>query len=233
MKKVGFIGAYDKTHMILSIAKILTAKYKKPIIIDTTIEQKTKYIVPTIHPTEKYITTWEDIDVAVGFKNIEEICQYAGIEKLENEYDIILMNIDSANELNELNVLKNDANYFVTAVDLYSIRKGIEIFSNLKENINIGRIIFSREMDSSEKEYIDYSIQDYPINWVGDVIFFPLTLEDRYVEMDSQMIYKINFKSISQLYKDSLAHLISTAFADEINENTARKIIKTLEKDGI
>ena len=233
MKKVGFIGVYDKTYMILSIAKILTAKYKKPIIIDTTIEQKTKYIVPTIHPTGKYITTWEDIDVAVGFENTEEICQYAGIEKLENEYDVMLMNIDSANELEELNASKNDINYFVTAVDLYSIRKGIEIFSNIKENINIRRIIFSKEMDSSEKEYIDYLIQDYPIKWVGDVMFFPLTLEDRYVEIDSQMIYKINFKLISQLYKDSLAHLVSVTFADEISENTARKIIKTLEKDGV
>ena len=233
MKKVGFIGVYDKTNILLSMAKVLTMKYKKPIIIDATIEQKMKYIVPTIHPTEKYITTWENIDVAVGFKRIDEICGYAGIEDLEKEYDVMLINIDTAKEIEELGFTQNDINYFVTSIDLYSMRKGIEIFSGLKEKINLNRIIFSKEMNSFEEEYINYQVKDYPINWGEKTIFFPLILEDRYEEIDNQIIYKISFKDISQLYKDSLAHLISMTFSDEFSESEVRKIIKALEKDGI
>ena len=37
MKKVGFIGAYDKTDIILSIAKVLTMAKKKVLILDNTI----------------------------------------------------------------------------------------------------------------------------------------------------------------------------------------------------
>ena len=233
MKKVGFIGVYDKTNMLLGMAKILTMKYKKPIIIDTTIEQKTKYIVPTIHPTGKYITTWEDIDIAVGFKNIDEICRYAGIEQLENEYDVILMNIDTAEEIEELNALDNDINYFVTAIDLYSIRKGIEIFSSINKSVSINRIIFSREMNSFEEEYINYLVQDYPINWKENLIFFPIILEDKYVEIDNQIIYRISFKDFSQMYKDSLTHLVTKTFSNEISEAEVKKIIKALEKEGI
>ncbi len=65
MKKIGFIGAHDKTDLILYVAKILTVLNKKILVIDSTVNQKARYIVPTISPTAKYITDFEDIDIAV------------------------------------------------------------------------------------------------------------------------------------------------------------------------
>ena len=70
MKKVGFIGAYDKTDLILYVAKILTVLGKKVLIVDSTITQKAKYIVPVLNPTMSYITEFEEMDVAVGFKDV-------------------------------------------------------------------------------------------------------------------------------------------------------------------
>ena len=64
MKKVGFIGVYDKTDLILDISKLLTRNGKKVLFIDSTKDQKAKYIVPNILPTVSYVTTFEDIDVA-------------------------------------------------------------------------------------------------------------------------------------------------------------------------
>ena len=75
MKKIGFIGAYDKIDVILCIAKVLTMARKKVLIIDNTITQKCKYIVPVINPTKSYVTTNEDIDVAVGFESIPKLKQ--------------------------------------------------------------------------------------------------------------------------------------------------------------
>ena len=60
MKKIGFIGAYDKTDIVLSIAKILTMANKKVLVLDNTITQKCKYVVPVINPTRSYVTTYED-----------------------------------------------------------------------------------------------------------------------------------------------------------------------------
>ena len=71
MKKIGFIGAYDKTDLILYVAKILTLLDKKVLIVDSTMNQKARYIVPAITPAMKYITDFEDIDVAVGFSSME------------------------------------------------------------------------------------------------------------------------------------------------------------------
>jgi hypothetical protein len=58
-------------------------------------------------------------------------------------------------------------------------------------------------------------------------------LEDRYAEMDGQMIYKVPLKSMSSLYKESVAILVSRITNNDITINEAKKHIKILEKEGI
>ena len=64
MDKIGFVGAYDKTDVILYIAKIISLIGKKVLVIDSTINQKAKYVVPVINPTKSYITNFEGMDIA-------------------------------------------------------------------------------------------------------------------------------------------------------------------------
>ena len=133
MKKIGFIGAYDKTDMLLNIAKILTVMKNRVLIIDSTINQKARYVVPSINPTVSYITSFEDIDVAIGFNSLEEIKQYDGIVG-ELPYDIVLIDCDTDERIEKLELSTSDKNYFVTSFDIFSLKKGIEILQNLKIN---------------------------------------------------------------------------------------------------
>ena len=79
--------------MLLNIAKILTVMGKKVLVIDSTISQKAKYVVPAINPTVSYITSFEDIDVAIGFSNLEEIKKYIGVSG-DLQYDFLLIDED-------------------------------------------------------------------------------------------------------------------------------------------
>ena len=79
MKKVGFIGAYDKIDLIMYIGKVLTSLGKRVLIIDLTINQRARYVVPAINPTLKYVTEFEEMDIAVGFKEPEDLNRYLGI----------------------------------------------------------------------------------------------------------------------------------------------------------
>ena len=81
MKKIGFIGAYDKTDVILSIAKVLTLLGKEVLVIDNTITQKCKHVVPVINPNKPYITIYESIDIAVGFESVDRLKQYIGLQE--------------------------------------------------------------------------------------------------------------------------------------------------------
>ena len=48
MKKVAFIGSYDKSDIIIYIAKIITSLDKKVLVVDATINQKARYIIPAM-----------------------------------------------------------------------------------------------------------------------------------------------------------------------------------------
>ena len=82
MKKVAFIGSYDKADMIIYIAKVLTNMGSKVLVIDSTVMQKTRYIVPTMKALKQYITTFEKIDIAIGFENINQIKEYHFLDHL-------------------------------------------------------------------------------------------------------------------------------------------------------
>ena len=138
MEKIGFIGAYDKENLIMCVAKILTELGKKVMVIDSTVTQKMKYIIPTIDPTTSYITQHEEIDFAIGIRSFTEINNYLGITNFESsDYDYLLINIDDSTEIEEFKMDEAKKNYFVTAFDLYSLKRGLEILDGIKNPIDL------------------------------------------------------------------------------------------------
>ena len=122
MKKIGLIGAYDKTDFILYVAKILSILGKSVIVIDTTVTQKAKYVVPVINPTKAYLTEYETIDVAVGFNKMQEMREYLGLQEGEElQYDYALIDIDSPEAFNDFNMNEATTSFFVTSFDLYAL----------------------------------------------------------------------------------------------------------------
>lgn len=228
MKKIGFIGALDKIDNILYIAKIIKELGYKVLVIDATRIQKAKYVVPTIKPTRSYITNFEGVDVAVGFFEKNQIDEYIGIgEKWERQYDYILLNIDSKKVCLKFDIYSCAINYFVTAFDLYSLKRGVEIISGLNRKINLKKVIFSdKDNNKSDNEYLDYLSKDSLIKWVKPEIYFPLQIEDLITIADNYRVEKIKFKKISQQYKSSLACIV-----EEIcNQTDSLEIFKVLKK---
>jgi len=228
MKKIGFIGAYDKTDIILSIAKVLTMANKKVLILDNTITQKCKYVVPVINPTRSYITTYEDIDVAVGFENLEKLKQYIGLEENETlDYDFIIVDTDNFEGFSTFGLQSADIVYFVTSFDAYSLKKGIEILSQLGIPKRISGIFFSKEMLQEEENYFEYLALGTKAIWDENKIYFPLENGDFPAIMENQRISKIKFNNLSNEYKDNIRYLTNN-ICPEIGEKTLKNIIKEL-----
>lgn len=228
MKKIGFIGAYDKTDMLLNIAKILTTMNNRVLIIDSTINQKAKYVVPAINPTVSYITSFEDIDVAIGFRNIEEIKKYVGTTG-NLSYDILLVDSDTIERIEEFELNKADKNYFVTSFDVYSLRKGVEILKLLKNQLNLTKILFAKEMLKEEDDYLNFLSLGCKIIWDEERIYFPIENGDLSVIAENQRVQKIKFKKLSVQYKDSLG-FIAQQILNQKNDSQVRKAIKIIER---
>lgn len=228
MKKIGFIGAYDKTDMLLNLAKILTVLDKKVLVIDSSINQKAKYVVPAIKPTMTYITSFEDIDVAVGFTSIEQIKGYLGITQ-ELPYDILLVDTDVHERIEKFELETAYKNYFVTSFDVYSIKKGIEILNNIKETLKLTKILYAKEILKEDDDYLNYLSMWSKIEWEEERIYFPIENGDYSVIAENQRVEKIKFKKLSIQYKDSLSY-IAQQILDERTDSNIRKAIRIIEK---
>lgn len=230
MKKVGFIGAYDKTDLIIYVAKILTALNKSVLIVDATTTQKSRYVVPTINPTVKYVTEYEEIDIAVGFSGIEDIKEYLGVSEMQKlEYDIVLIDTDTQEGFENYNLQESDKNYFVTSFDIYSLKKGLEIISNLTNPIKLTKILFSKDMIKEEDDYLNYLSLGKKVIWEDYKIYFPMENGDLSVIYENQRVAKIKFKKLSIQYKDGLAYIAEEILGD-ISDMQVRRIIKNIEK---
>ena len=228
MKKIGFIGAYDKTDIILNIAKVLTLAGKDVLVVDNTITQKCKYVVPVINPTKTYVTSYEEIDVAVGFSSIDNLKQYLGLEENENlEYDYMLVDTDSFEGVAKFGLQGAEKDYFVTGFDAYSLKKGIEILSQLGVPTHVTRIFFSKDMLKEEEEYFDYLALGIKAIWNEEKLYFLLENGDLPAIIENQRLSKIRLRNMSNEYRENIAFLVNDIDKD-IGDKKIKSIIKEL-----
>lgn len=229
MKIVGFLGAYEKTDLIIYIAKMLEITSKKVLVIDTTINQRLKYIVPAIDHTFSYVTNFQGIDIAVGFNNYTAIAQYLKKDKLD--YDFILVDVDNSNFFERFMLPKAYKNYFVTSFGLYSIKKGIEILQNMQEPINLTKVLFAKDVSKEENEYLNYLTIDYKVNWEDFRIYFPLEKGDKSAIIDNEKLSRIRFKNLSTQYRQSLEYIAEELLGQQEVPNLVRALKNFEKKD--
>ena len=202
MKTISFIGAYDKTDLLLYLAKIFTTMGKKVLIIDTTILQKAKYIVPVISPAKAYVTSYEDIDIAVGLYNYSSIKSYLGLpEHAVLTYDYIFIDVDSIEEMRNFNISETNKKYFVTGFDSYSLKRGLEILEGMGETLELKKVLFSKNISYEEEEYFNYLALGTKVKWDDETIYFPLEQGDQGVIIENQMVQKIKFKKLTTIWR--------------------------------
>lgn len=236
MKKIGFMGAYDKANFMIYTAKVLRLLDYKVLVVDASSVQKIKYIIPAINPTKSYITSFEDIDFAVGFEEWAEVERYLGIRYDSNEdevnkinkdiYDYVLIDIDSADRLESFEMENADKNYFVTSFDMFSLKKGIDIFKNVIRPMDLTKIEFAYETSKEDEDYLNYISLEYRVNWNNYVFYFQILGEDNKVFEENQRLEKIRFRRLSIGYKESLTYVIQDICK---NENPSK--IKRTMKD--
>ena len=231
MKTISFIGAYDKTDLLLYLAKIFTTMGKKVLIIDTTILQKAKYIVPVISPAKAYVTSYEDIDIAVGLYNYSSIKSYLGLpEHAVLTYDYIFIDVDSIEEMRNFNISETNKKYFVTGFDSYSLKRGLEILAGLGETLELKKVLFSKNISYEEEEYFNYLALGTKVKWDDETIYFPLEQGDQGVIIENQMVQKIKFKKLTELYKESLLYIANELVEYKADVMNLKRAFKQLEK---
>lgn len=123
-------------------------------------------------------------------------------------------------------------NLFVTAFDLYSLKRGLEILSETTIPIKLTKVLFSKDMNKEENEYLDYLSSGYKIKWDKDIFNFPIEIGNYSITVENQIISRIKLKGLSSHYKDSLQYFIGMVFSEDVSSRDISKSIKILEREN-
>lgn len=226
MKKIGFVGAFDKTNLIMYTAKVLQNMDKKVLVIDGTILQKMRYVVPTISLAKTYITEFEKIDFAVGFQSMEQIIEYLQISTMSEQelpYDYILVDIDNRVSFRSFYMNNSEKFYYVTGFDIYSLKRGMDIFTNLGEQLKLTKVLYSNDVTAEDEEYLNYLSLEKNVVWDDLVIYCPLLDLDNKIIEENQRVDKIRVKRLSSNYQQAIVYI-----AQNILEENAGRIKKSI-----
>lgn len=238
MKIVNFIGNYDKTEIILYIAKVTKlTQNAKVLLIDSVTTQKGRCIIPALVNDEQYITTFEEIDIAIGFNNKNEIVKY--LQKLDedfNSYDYVFIDMNCEEMCSQFDSENANINFCITSYDKYNILKTVgllELYVESKKDfvgdIKFNRIYVYSLLNTSDEKYIGHSFNDLKIKWSENNIYMPLDEGDSSVLIQNQYAEKMRFSSLSKSFKKAIID-ITSIILDDVNKSLIIKTFKNIER---
>ena len=71
-------------------------------------------------------------------------------------YDIILVDADTTERIENFELDKAEMNFFVTSFDVYYLKKGLEILNEIKNPLNLTKILYSKDMLKEEDDYLNF-----------------------------------------------------------------------------
>mgnify|MGYP001625456332 CR=1 FL=1 len=224
MEQIGFIGANDKKDLLLNVAKIISKLNKSVLIVDATLMQRLRYIVPKVSSTPTYVSEYDGVDVAVGFLNLMQISNYLSTPSLN--YDYIIIDTDNPQTFNSFMIPNSKITFFSTSYDEFELQKSLEILSTLRAKINLTKLIISSDINNKHDEYLNHLLENYPVSWSSERVEFPDTDSDRNATLANQLIKQISVKNYSSIYKDSLEYLVSLILEGIVAQNDIKRIIR-------
>lgn len=223
MEQISFIGVNDKKDLLLNIAKVITKLNKRVLIVDATMMQRLRYIIPRTASGPAYVSEYDGVDVAVGFMNLMNIANYLGGGL---NYDYVFIDTDNAQTLNSFMALNSKINFLVTSYDEFELQKIIEILSTLRSQVKLTKLIISADINNKHDEYLNHLLENFNIVWSENKVEFPDSEEDRKSTLVNQLIKQILFKGYTSIYKDSLEYLTSLILEGVVEQASIRRIIR-------
>ena len=227
MEQIGFIGFYDKKDILLNIGKIFSYLGKKTLIVDATMMQRMRYIVPNVSANNSitYVSEYQGTDVAVGFINLGQIAQYLGANQLN--YDFVIIDSDNIQTMYSFMIPNMKKIFYVTSYDKFEVEKSKELFANINEPMILTKVAISSNLNADESNFLVHTLENNYIKFDKDKeVLFEDSDKNRAVILQSQLVNEISFRKFTNTYKDSLEYITALISEGDIQQSEIRRIIR-------
>jgi hypothetical protein len=234
MQVIGMIGYMDKYDFVINLAKTINIMDKSVLVIDATLDQKFKYIIPALNNIGRaYVTQYNNIDFAVGFDSMHDIENYMIDQGINiSLYDYILIDIDSPKAYEFFRTRGIEKKYFFIDTGVLSVAKNKEIIKALRvyepqgESLKITKVLHRTYMSRAAEDYFENQLSAYNIKWEEPEYEIQLEEQDKLVDIDSQFSGIIEVKRHTKQYLNLIADLTSQI----IEDFKPKEIIKSIKR---
>lgn len=232
-KIIGLMGYVNKSDFVINLAKILNVMDKKVLVIDCTVENRLKYSIPVIEiDKSSYVTNFDGVDYAIGFKSMEDIKNYM-CNEISNvdEYDYILMDIDNSYSYESFKSNSINMIFFFMEYTNISVEKNKELLRALLddkptgENLVITKVLFRPYITRASSEYYENKMADFNVIWTTEPYEMDYEEQDRIADIEAQQSGYVELSKHTKSFENTIIDMAT----DILGEFTAGDIRKALK----
>lgn len=232
MQVIGLVGYMDKYDFAINLAKTINVMDKAVLVIDATLDQKLKNVIPSLgNIGRSYLTQYNNIDFALGFNSMHDIENYM-IEQGINIglYDYIVIDIDSPKGYELFRSRGMDKTYFFIDTTVLSINKNKEIIKAMRiymqqdEKMSLRKVWFKAYMSRATQTYFETQIKEYDVSWVEPEYEIPSNEQDKMASIDSQLSGIISIKKQSKAFVETIADMTADIIGDVTSKEVRNRI---------
>ena len=232
MQVIGLVGYMDKYDFVINLARTINIMDKSVLVVDATLDQKLKYVVPALDNIGRsYVTQYNNIDFAVGFNSMHDVENYMIEQGINiNLYDHILIDIDSPKGYELFRTRGINKTLFFIDTTVLSISKNTElvkamrVYNQQDESLELTKIWFKAYLSRASETYFENQVKDYNVKWLEPEYEIPFDERDKSVDIDSQLSGIIDVKKHSKLYINVLAELTASILEDVNSKQVITKM---------
>jgi regulator of RNase E activity RraB len=189
--------------------------------------QRFRYVVPMVNntPSPTFVSEYNEIDVALGFMNLNGIAQYLGKNL---NYDYILIDTDNLQTLNSFMIPALKKVFFVTSYDEYDLQRGIEILRYIQSPVLMSKIVLPADITPEQDAKLDHLTENLNVKWKEEKVQFADETVNRRVTLENQISKIIKLKNYTSTYRDSLEYVVSLLTDASINSSNLKRALKKI-----
>lgn len=230
---IALAGYVNKTDFVINLAKTISLMGKTVLVVDGTYEERLKYTIPSLVVKEKeYVTQYDSIDFAVGFKNMHDVENYICKRELNIAlYDYILLDIDNPAAYENFRTRGINKTYFFVEYSNISMSKNVEllktmmIYKPLDKKLELTRVLFKYYITRASEKYYENKLAGLAIDW--DENAYELTYEDqdRIADIEAQNSGIIDIMRHTKAF----VNLVSEIGSDILKEVTSSELKREIK----
>lgn len=233
-KIIGLVGYVNKSEFVINLAKVLALTGKTVLVIDATAEERLRYTIPGFNTSKsEYLSHFDGVDYAMGFKSIDNIKEYV-YKKTSNaeNYDYILLDIDNVKAYEGYRGENLAKTFFFMEYRNMSLAKNIELLNTIvsyepvERKAVLTKVLFRDYVTRASEMYFESKIQEFPIEWAESVYDLQYTDQDRIADIEGEQSGYLDINRHTKQFVITIADMASDIIGD-MNSAEIKKIIKT------